>query len=160
MSDLVQSLREFYRTQLWRHRNRPFLRAAMAACALVSAAGGGVSFRQRIRVDMVMETLDSLKVFDPHEGVDLFNELVAALEADSAEGHRLARDVVAAEVARDPEKAGLLLRICLAVSERDGTIPPPERHEIAAICRWIGVPPDVCSGGMAPLMGERRQDER
>ena len=68
----------------------------------------------------MIETLDALKVFDPHEGVELFNELVAAIQADPEEGHRLARHLVAEEVARDPEKARLLLRVCLAVSEREG----------------------------------------
>lgn len=117
----------------------------MAACALVASAGGSVSFRQRIRLDLVMETLDSLKLFDPHEGVELFNGFVEALRNDSGQGHRLAREAVSAEVAGDAEKARLLLRICLAVSERDGTIPPPEQHEIEAICRWIGI--DADSGG-------------
>jgi tellurite resistance protein len=47
-------------------------------------------------------------------------------------------------VAGNPEKARLLLRICLAISERDGSIPPPERHEIEAICRWIGIDLGEC----------------
>jgi tellurite resistance protein TerB len=146
MSGFLQSLRRSFRSQLDRYRNRPFLRAAMAACALVATASGSVSFRQRTRVDLVMETLDALKVFDPHEGVDLFNDFVAALSAESNQERRLAREVVSAEAAHDPERARQLLRICLAVSECDGAIPPPERHEIEAICRWIGIDPDVCAG--------------
>ena len=94
------------------------------------------------RVDLILETLDALKVFDPHEGVELFNEFVAALQADSATGHRLAREAVSSEVAGNPEKGQLLLRICLAVSERDGTISPPEEDEIEALCRWIGIDAD------------------
>jgi tellurite resistance protein len=141
MSAFLSGLRGFYRSQLERHRQRPFLRALMAACALVASAGGQVSFRQRIRLDLVMETLDALKVFDPHEGVALFNGFVAELRNDRERGHRLARQAVSAEVAGNPEKARLLLRICLAISERDGSIPPPERHEIEAICRWIGIDP-------------------
>jgi tellurite resistance protein len=142
MSGFLRSLRGLYRAQLERHRQRPFLRAVMAACALVSVASGGVSFRQRIRLDLLMETLDDLKVFDPHEGVELFNGFVEALKQDSGAGHRLARQAVAAEVAGHPEKARLLVRICLAISERDGTIPPPEQHEIEALCRWIGIEAD------------------
>jgi tellurite resistance protein len=156
MSELLDDLRRFFLSRLEQHRNRPFLRAAMAACALVSSAGSGVSLRQRTRVDLVMDTLAALRVFDPHEGVELFNDFVAALEEDSAEGHRQAREVVAAEVARDPEKAGLLLRICLAVSERDGTIPPPQRHEIDAVCRWIGIAPEVCAHVMADPLDSLR----
>jgi len=115
----------------------------MAACALVSSADGSVTFRQRVRVDLVMDTLDALKVFDPHEGMELFNGFVEALQHNSKEGHRWAREAVSAEVEGDAEKAELLVRICLAVSERDGAIPPPEQHEIEALCHWIGVDPDT-----------------
>jgi tellurite resistance protein len=142
MSDFLSGLRGLYRSQLERYRQRPFLRAVMAACALVSVASGGVSFRQRIRLDLLMETLDDLKVFDPHEGVGLFNGFVEELQKDAESGRRLARQAVAAEVSGHPEKARLLMRICLAISERDGTIPPPEQHEIDALCRWIGIEPD------------------
>jgi tellurite resistance protein len=139
MPAFLPGLRSYYRSRLERHRKRPFLRAVMAACALVSSADGRVSFRQRVRVDLIMETLDALKIFDPHEGVKLFNEFVEALRIDSEDGHRLTREAVSSEVAGDPEKAQLLLRICLAVSERDGGVPPPEQHEIEALCRWIGI---------------------
>ena len=149
MPEFLRSLHQYYRSRLSRHRNRPFLRAAMAACALVSTASGSVSFRQRVRLDLVMETLDALKVFDPHEGVELFNGFVDTLRTDSEEGHRLTRELVSTEVSEDPQKARLLVRVCLAVSERDGSIPPPEQHEIEALCRWIGVAPEVCGADSA-----------
>jgi tellurite resistance protein len=151
MSEFLLGLRLFYRSQLERHRQRPFLRAVMAACALVASADGGVTFRQRVRVDLIMETLDDLKVFDPHEGVELFNGFVEALRVDSEAGHRLAREAIASEVVGDQEKE-LLMRICLAVSERDGTIPPPEQHEIEALRRWFGIDssPGCALGEEAP----------
>lgn len=144
MAEILSSLGQLYRSQLERLRNRPFLRAAMGACALVSTADGRVTLYQRTRVDRLLETLDALKVFDPHEGVELFNELVQALEADSDAGHRQVLDIVSREVADDPEKARLLVRICLAVSERDGAVPAAERREIAALCRSIGLQPASC----------------
>ena len=143
MPAFLHHLSQLCHTHLERYRHRPFLRAAMAACALVAQADGRVTFRQRACVDRVMETLDSLKLFDPHEGVELFNEFVTALRQDSEIGHRLARAAVATEVAEDPEKARLLVRICLVMSERDGIIPPPQRHEIEALCHWLGLDAEV-----------------
>ena len=75
--------------------------AAMAACALVSVASGSVSFRHRVHVDRLMDTLDALRVFDPHEGVELFNQFVDALKADPEAGHRHALEVIADEVAHE-----------------------------------------------------------
>ena len=37
----------------------------MAACAMVSAAEGQLSFTDRIRIDQILETLTRLKVFEP-----------------------------------------------------------------------------------------------
>jgi tellurite resistance protein TerB len=144
MSELIQTLSQLYRVQLERYRNRPFLRATMAACALVSMASGSVSLRQRVRIDRLMETLDALKVFDPHEGVELFNELVDALKLDPAAGRQHALEVIAEEVSQQPEKARFVVRICLAVSQRDGTIPPAEWREVESLCRCLGVDPDSC----------------
>ena len=73
MAGFLASLLKGYRAQLERRRNEPFLQAVMAASALVATADGEVAFSQRVRVDQILETLEQLKVFDPHEGVNLFN---------------------------------------------------------------------------------------
>ena len=65
------------------------LEAAMAACAMVSASEGQVSFADRIRVDQIMDTLTRLKVFDPHEGVDLFNRVIESGTYGANQGPRL-----------------------------------------------------------------------
>jgi tellurite resistance protein len=110
-------------------------------------ANGTVSFYQRIRIDRVMETLDTLRVFDPHEGVELFDAYAEALRVDPEAGHRQLLDLVAREVGQEPEKARLLTRICLAVSEQESGVPPAERREIARLCGFIGLDPAVCGLG-------------
>jgi tellurite resistance protein len=147
MSEFVHTLSHLYRTQLERYRNRGFLRAAMAACALVSMASGSVSFRKRVRVDSLLETLDALRVFDPHEGVEMFDEFAYAIKADPEAGRRQALDVIWKEVADDPEKARLLGRICLAVSERDGGMSEAEVREVASLCQALGLDPLSCGLG-------------
>ena len=146
MSGFLANLSKLYREQMERHRNRPFLRAAMAGCALVSMASGAVTLRERVRVDQVLETLDALQVYDPHEGVELFNEFVEALAASEEEGRRLVLESIDAEVAQEPEKAGLLIRICLAVSEVEEDVPVREQEQIAALCDHLGVTQEICPG--------------
>ena len=144
MSGFLVNLSKLYQEQMERHRNRPFLRATMAGCALVSMANGAVTLRDRVRVDQVLETLDALQVYDPHEGVALFNEFVEALEQSAEEGRRRALEAIDAEVAQEPEKAGLLIRICLAVSEVENRVPAQEREQIAELCDHLGVEQNIC----------------
>lgn len=143
MSSFLDSLRELYREQMKRYRNRAFLRAAMGACAWVATASGTVSLGERMRLDQVLETLDALKVFDPHEGVELFNEFVDALNASAQEGQQLIHTAIDEEVAEEPEKAGLLIRICLAVSETVEGVPAAERERILDLCRHLDLDPQL-----------------
>ena len=142
MPGFLEALLSDYRAMLERHRNRPMLHAAMAACALAATADGDVSFAERIRVDRVLATLEMLKVFDPHEGVDLFNEFADAILASPRAGREEALEAVQA-VTADAETAGLLVRICLAVAE--GT---EEKEKVSAgqiqivmLCSLLGVDP-------------------
>ncbi|MDZ7751605.1 MAG: TerB family tellurite resistance protein [Gammaproteobacteria bacterium] len=141
MPGFLEELKSLYRVQLERHRNRPFLRGVMAAAALVASIHGQVTLGQRMRLDKVLETLNELKVFDPHEGVDLFDEYVQAILEDPPKGQTRALRDVKEVAAEDGEKAELLIRICLAISEADGGIDLAEQIEIVTLCSILGVDP-------------------
>ena len=105
---------ERFRLELNRHKQRPSLEAVAAACALVATADGEVSFSERARLDTVIESLSQLRLFDPHEVVDAFDEHVAQL-ADDDDGVAAMLKVISAGT-RAEGAADLLLRIS-AVSE-------------------------------------------
>ena len=69
------ALFDSFRRELQRHRQLPFLEAVAAACALVATADGEVSFYERARLDVVVESLSELKLFDPHEVVNAIDAL-------------------------------------------------------------------------------------
>ncbi len=140
MAGFLQSLLDEYQAQLERHRNRPFLNAAMAACALAACAQGEVTFSQRIRVDQILDTLERLKAFDPHEGIDLFNEYCSAILDNPRSGQQRAQDAVRV-FTQDPETAGLLIRICLAVAESSGDKTLSQQVQIVMLCSLLGVEP-------------------
>lgn len=141
MTGFLSDLLTQYETALERHRHRPFLKATMAACALVATVDGVVSLGQRLRVDQILDTLEALKVFDPHEGVDLFNEHCEAIVSAPREGRREALRCVMHVAESNREKAELLVRICLAVSEADGAISLEEQIEIVSLCTRLGLNP-------------------
>ena len=140
MSGMLEGLRHLFRSRSGKEQDRPFLEAAMAACALVSTSEGQVSFADRVRVDQIMETLARLKVFDPHEGVDIFNRYADHILAEPRAGRAAALEQIRA-VAQDPETAEILIRLCLAVSLSDGVTSLVEHIEIVSLCGLIGVDP-------------------
>ncbi len=143
----IDTLLHQFHEHLERQRNQPFLRATMAACAMVASADGDVSFAQRVRVDQILETLDRLKVFDPHEGVNLFNEFTDEILAHSEEGHKLAMQAVI-QGTPDAAVGELLIRVCCAVSEinagPDGNKALADQIEIVTLCSKLGVEPKAC----------------
>ncbi len=144
MTAFLSELTNYYHTLQERHRNLPFLKGAMAACALTATADGEISLSQRLRVDQIFEALEALKVFDPHEGVNLFNEFSEAIFKRPKKGQKEALKVVKKIAAEDPEKAELMIRICLAVGEADGVIGPEEQIEIVTLCGILNVEPEDC----------------
>lgn len=138
MAGFLSSLITDFQVQMERHRNRPFLRGAMGACALVASADGAVSFSERVRIDQIVETLEALKVFDPHEAVDLFNEFTDAILEDPKSGRAKALEAIQS-VADNPETAQLLIRICIAVSEAKSEKLLVDQIEIVMLCGVLGV---------------------
>ena len=141
MSGILDNLKSFFQTRTVKEQNRPFLEAAMAACAMVSASEGEVSFADRIRVDQIMETLTQLKVFNPQEGVDLFNHYTGLILASPKKGREAALATIRS-VTSDIETAELLIDLCLAVSLSDGVTSLIEHIEIVSLCGLIGVDPE------------------
>ena len=141
MSGILDNLKLFFQSRAKKEQNRPFLEAAMAACAMVSASEGQVSFADRIRVDQIMDTLTQMKVFSPQEGVDLFNHYTAMILASPKAGRESALSTIRA-VTSDLETAELLIDLCLAISLSDGVTSLVEHIEIVSLCGLIGVDPD------------------
>jgi len=141
MSGFLTSLINNWQDALERHRNRPFLEAAMAACAVIATDDGTVSFAERVRVDQILETLDQLNIYDPHEGGDIFNEYVDEIEKSPKAGHARVMEALEA-FSGEAESASLIIRICLAVAEADGQATLADQIEIVTLCSLLGVDPD------------------
>lgn len=135
---MFDALKQSVHDLLERHRQQPFLEAAMAACALVAMADGEVSLSEQSRLDDVLEAIDRLSLFDVHEAVDLFNGYADAIRRDPPKGRRDALDAVG-RMADDPQAGDLLVKMGLAVSRADGGCAASERDQIVAICSRLGL---------------------
>jgi len=137
MSPLKQ-LTQVLQAQGERLKHRKFMEASMATAALVATADGTVSFSERIAVDQILENVDALKIFDPHEAVDRFNHFVEAIQDNSAAGSAAALKAIEPEVG-DSEAADLIMRIGCAISRADGDFSESEVIQIQAIADVLGI---------------------
>lgn len=145
MPGLLDDLSQQVRAYLDRYRNRPLLKGAMAASAIVAIADGSVSLRERVRVDQILTTLEALKHFDPHEGVNLFNEYADAIMASPQKGRLEAMKAVNAVASQHPDTARLIVRICVAVASGNRALQLPEQIEILSLCSLLKVDPADCN---------------
>ena len=60
MAALFRQITGNLRAEIAKHRNRPFLEAAMAASASIAIAVGELSFSERHRVDAIVDELGRL----------------------------------------------------------------------------------------------------
>ena len=150
MSGLLSNFTHLFHESQKKRQNRPFLRAAMAACAMVSISEGEVNFCDRVRLDQILTTLDKLKIFDPHEGVELFNYFTEKIITSPKEGHNEALAAVKA-VATDKTTAELIVRLCLAISLSDGKTSVVEQIEIVSLCSLLGVDANLLGLDMQKL---------
>ncbi|SMF79105.1 tellurite resistance protein TerB [Tistlia consotensis] len=142
---IIGQLRDAIRSRQERIRYRPFMEATMAACALVAIADGEVSFSERVRLDQMLESLEELQAFDPHEAVDRFNDYVQQLTDDPATAQAEALEAVR-HLADDEEEAALVLKLCIALCRADGRFTETERVAAKRVAETLGLPaPDYLS---------------
>jgi tellurite resistance protein len=159
MSGLLKNFTQLFNESQEKRQNRPFLKAVMAACAMVSMSKGEVKFCDRIRLDQILSTLDRLKIFDPHEGVEIFNDFISKIKTSPKEGRKEALAAVKS-VATDKKTAELIVRLCLGISLSDGKTTIVEQIEIVSYCSLLGVDAKLLGLDMQELMSniETRED--
>jgi len=124
-----------------RYWDKPFLKAAMAVCALASNADGTVSLSERYRVDGILNAVERLRVHDPHKAVDIMNDYLEQLRVDPEHWETVLRNKIA-RYAEDYKAARTLLRIAYLVISADDAVSPAEREEFDRICASLTVEKD------------------
>ncbi len=138
--NLLESVQE----RLHQHRDRKFLKAAMAASALAAYADGTVSLTERYSIDDMLENLERLNLHDPEKAIQILNDYIHALQKDPEPAQAVLIGKLK-RIADDREAADLIVQIALAVSYADGHFNYAERMQFAEICETLGVDPKEVS---------------
>ena len=122
-----------------RYKNKPFMQAVAAGCALVAAADGSVSSDEKAKMARFIQSSAELKVFDIAEVIKAFNDAVAKFEFDHDVGTAEALKVIG-KIKGDGGAARLLVRVCCAIGASDGNFDEGERAMVRKMCAELGLP--------------------
>jgi len=138
MPNFLSILIKYHHKNNQRAREFFFLKACMAASAVVAVADGFACQREALAVKTVMNTLDELKIFDSKHGSEIYRDFLKQLEKDPEAG--LAAAMKCIEGVKDDDNLTLLLvMICQTISEADGIVRPEEVDAIDHICGLLHV---------------------
>lgn len=131
---------EFIQKAVERKRNKPFLKATMAASALAMLADGEIQLSERYRLDEILERLEGLRIYRPQKAIAILDEYIHDLRSDEAR----AREVLFGKLQRtagDAESARVIPNVVLAICASDGVFGEGEKRVFEEICVALGLNP-------------------
>ena len=123
-----------------RFKNKEFMHATVAGCALVAAADGDISTAEKQKMVGFIQRTDELKVFDMSEVISQFNKFAEGFEFDTFIGKAEALKAIATQ-RNNPEAARLLIRVCSAIGMADGEFSSSEQAIVIDMCRELQLNP-------------------
>lgn len=124
-----------------RVRNREFLEACVAGCAIVANADGVVDAEEKRKMMGFMQTSDVLSLYDTKDVIELFNKYNGNFEFDYGIGEAQALKTIAG-LKKKPENGRLLVRVCCVIGAADGNFDESERNAVRRICQELSLSPD------------------
>ncbi len=126
--------------EMTKFKNRDFMEAVVAGCAIVAAADGTVSSEEKQKMVGYMQSSDELKVFRMEDVIASFTETTAKFEFDATIGKGEALRKIAKIKGKDGADR-LLVRVCCAIGAADGDFDADEKAAVVSICKELGLDP-------------------
>ncbi len=136
----VDAAREALTTEVTKFRNREFMEATVAGCALVASADGAINSSEKQKMVGFIQNSAELKVFDLKEVIQSFNDICGKFEFDAEIGQAEALRTIGRLKGKD-DAARLLVRVCCAIGNSDGSFDESERRVCAQISQELGLSP-------------------
>ena len=144
---MALGLTEKLRLELERYRNKDFLKAVLAVCALSAHADSKIGLATRYRVDDVLDRLDLIQLFDRAKVNEVLDDYIYGIDQDAA----AAAEILHAKIQRiagDHKKARTLLRIAYLIIIADDLITPAEQAEFNRLCQILAIDPALVTKGL------------
>lgn len=126
--------------EVTKYKNKDFLNAVVAGCALVAAADGSISSAEKQKMIGFIQCSDELKVFELDTVVAAFNNVVSKFEFDFSVGKAEALKTIA-KIKPDAAAARLMIRVCCVIGASDGSFDKDEKAVVITMCQELGLNP-------------------
>jgi tellurite resistance protein TerB len=136
----AQQIQGTLAAEMVKFKSRDLMEAITAGCALVAAADGTIATSEKQKMLGYMENSDALKHYDKATVITSFQQHVGRLEFDFGIGKAEALKVIA-KLAKRPDEARLLVRVCCAIGASDGDFDDKEKAVVREMCRDLGLDP-------------------
>jgi tellurite resistance protein TerB len=136
----AQAARNRLADEVTKFKNREFMEAVVAGCALVAASDGSIDSVEKQKMVGFIQHSDELKVFDLSDVIGTFNNVCSKFEFDAEIGKAEALRM-AGKLRTKPDAARLMVRVCCAVGSADGNFDQSERAACRLICTELGLNP-------------------
>jgi tellurite resistance protein TerB len=131
-----------FSAQVSRFRNREFMEAVAAGCAMVAAADGNISAAEKQKMMGFIRLSPDLKVFATEDVIATFTRITEQFDFDVDIG-RMEALKVTGKLASNPEAARVMVRVCCVVGASDGNFDGDEKKAVAAICQSVHLDPNA-----------------
>lgn len=121
-------------------KNRSFMEAVVASCAMVSAADGSISSEEKNKMMGYLRNSNELKHFDVNEVIAFFEKMTTSFSFDAAIGKAEALKVIG-KLRGKEDQGRLMVRVACAIGAADGDFDAKEKAVIHEICRDLGLNP-------------------
>jgi tellurite resistance protein TerB len=126
--------------QVKKFKNKDFMNAVVAGCALVAAADGKIEEAEKNKMAGYMNMSNELKVFDMRDVITQFNFYVSNFEFSPEIGKQEALKAIGKFTGK-PDVGRVIVGVCSAIGSADGDFDDHEKAVVRHICGVLGLNP-------------------
>lgn len=138
--DFVNDAKTKTANSIGKFKNKDFLEAIVAGCAMVAAADGNIDSSEKSKMSGFINRNEALKVFDMGHVITRFNYYADGFAFDFNVGKAECLKAIA-KMKKNEEGARLLVSVCCAIGAADGSFDEDEKKAVRDICKELGLNP-------------------
>ena len=140
LKDKSNEARTRLTAEVSKFKNRTFMEATVAACALVAAADGTISSEEKQKMAGFIRNSDELKHFAMPDVIAFFEKVVGNFDFDADIGKAEALKIIG-RLRGNEEQARVMVRVACAIGASDGNFDEGEKGVVRTVCKELGLDP-------------------
>lgn len=138
--DFVNDAKQKSLTSISKFKNKDFLEAVVAGCAMVAAADGSIDSAEKSKMTGFINRNEALKVFDMGQVIARFTYYAEGFAFDFNVGKAECIKAIS-KIKKNPEEARIMVSVCCAIGSADGDFDEDEKNSVREICRALDLDP-------------------